>query len=340
MRRWLAPARLATAGVVVLAVVAVVALTQKSDKFLEVPDEAHPLAGLIQVPGATKRSDGGGIYYVDVILKRASLLQASFRLFRPEGADLIPQDAFVPCGISYGQQLKLENETMRVSQEKASAVALRALGIDVRARETGVRVVAVDKRSHARGVLRPRDVVVAANGRKTRNRLDLYHVLTGAHVGDEVTLRVRHGATTKSVQVRTIEDRCDPRHRAIIGFIPFDAIDVHLPVKISFNLKNVGGPSAGLAFALEVLEQRGRDVDHGLKVAATGEIGLDGSVTRIGGVKQKTIGARQAHVDAFLVPVDGDNAKDAERYAHGLRIIPVKTFQQALQSLATLRRKA
>ena len=89
-----------------------------------------------------------------------------------------------------------------------------------------------------------------------------------------------------------------------------------------------------------MLEQAGRDIDHGLKIAATGEIQLNCSVTSIGGVKQKTIGARQAHVDAFLVPVDGDNAKVAKRYAHGLTIIPVKTFQQALQSLATLTRKA
>ena len=88
------------------------------------------------------------------------------------------------------------------------------------------------------------------------------------------------------------------------------------------------------------MEQKGRDIDHGLRIAATGEIQLDGSVTSIGGVKQKTIGARQAHVDAFLVPVDGDNAKVAKRYAHGLRIIPVKNFQQALQALATLPRKA
>ena len=54
----------------------------------------------------------------------------------------------------------------------------------------------------------------------------------------------------------------------------------------------------------------------------------------------ETIGARKSHVDVFLVPVDGDNARDAKRYAHGLRIIPVKTFQQALQALATLPRKS
>ena len=90
-------------------------------------------------------------------------------------------------------------------------------------------------------------------------------------------------------------------------------VEARLPFPVHFNLeRDVGGPSAGLAFALEVMEQRGRDVDHGLKIAATGEIELDGSVTSIGGVKQKTIGARQAHVDAFLVPVDGDNAKVAQ----------------------------
>jgi PDZ domain-containing protein len=115
---------------------------------------------------------------------------------------------------------------------------------------------------------------------------------------------------------------------------------VRFPFRIRFDLGDVGGPSAGLAFALELLEKRGRDVDHGYKVAATGVLELDGTVTRIGGVKQKTFGARQAHVDVFLVPVDGDNAREAKRYAHGLRIIPVESFQQALRALATLPPKA
>jgi Lon-like protease len=201
-------------------------------------------------------------------------------------------------------------------------------------------VFAVDPRSHAHGTLLPGDVVVSANGQPIHDRIDLFTVLTRARAGDVVRLTIRRGRALHSLRVRTIADECDPGHRAIIGFVPFDALDVRLPFSIHFNLGDVGGPSAGLAFALEVLEQRGRDVDHGLKIAATGEIQLDGRVTRIGGVKQKTIGARQAHVAAFLVPVDGDNARVARRYAHGLRIVPVKTFQQALQALATLRRKA
>jgi len=108
---------------------------------------------------------------------------------------------------------------------------------------------------------------------------------------------------------------------------------------VQIDAGNVGGPSAGLAFALQVMEALGKDVDHGYRVAATGTIALDGSVGAIGGVKQKTFGAREAHVDVFLVPAAGDNAADARRYAHGLRIIAVKSFPQALRVLATLPEK-
>jgi Lon-like protease len=335
LARLFSPVRLAAAAAVVLAVLVVVGVTQKSNNFLEVPDQAHPLTNLVQVPGGKQHNDGGGIYYVDVLLKRATLLQSSLSFLRPSGSDLVKETAIVERGISYQQQLKLEQQTMELSQEKASVVALRALGRNVRAQDGGVRVVDIEPDSHARGVLRPEDVVVAADGRTVRDQRDLFIVMAHHKVGDVVRLAVKRGRKLYAFKIKTIADNQNPR-RAIIGFIPFEVLDVRLPFHIHFNLGDVGGPSAGLAFALEVLEQRGRDVDHGLKLAATGEIQLDGSVTRIGGVKQKTIGARRAHVDAFLVPVDGDNAKVAKRYAHGLRIIPVKTFQQALQALATL----
>ena len=340
MARAFNPRRLATVGVLLLVAVFLFMLFKKSDQFLEVPDEAHALSGIVSVPGAKPAgNDEGGIYYVDVLVQRASLLQAALPFTRPDGSDLIPADAFVPTGLTYRQQLKLEAETMKVSQQKASVVALRALGYNVRARDAGIRVVDVERNSNAYGVLRAQDVVVAANGRTVRNRADLFHVLARVRIGQRVRLGVLRRNRRYLYRIRTIADDQDPK-RAIIGFIPFEMISVRLPFRIRFNLKNVGGPSAGLAFALEVLEQRGRDVDHGLKIAATGEIALDGSVKSIGGVKQKTIGARESHVDAFLVPVDGDNAKVARRYADGLRIIPVKTFQQALRALATVDRKA
>jgi PDZ domain-containing protein len=109
-------------------------------------------------------------------------------------------------------------------------------------------------------------------------------------------------------------------------------------VKVAIDLGNVGGPSAGLPFALQVYQELGNDVDRGNRVAATGEIELDGSVGSVGGIKQKTYGVRSSGADVFLVPA-GENAATARRYAGGLRIVPVESFEQALRALETLRSK-
>nr|MDQ3822708.1 hypothetical protein [Actinomycetota bacterium] len=127
--------------------------------------------------------------------------------------------------------------------------------------------------------------------------------------------------------------------RAIIGVLVEQSADVRLPVDVEIDSGEIGGPSAGLPFALDILEELGRDVDRGHRIAATGEIELDGSVEPIGGILQKTIGVKRAGVKIFLVPA-GDNAREAARHGDGLRIIPVRNFQQALQALATLRRVA
>ena len=90
-----------------------------------------------------------------------------------------------------------------------------------------------------------------------------------------------------------------------------------------------------MAFALDIVEELRGDVDRGLRVAATGELELDGGVAPVGGVRQKVLGARDTRVDVFLVPA-GDNAQTARRYAGDLRVIAVESFGQALQSVATV----
>ena len=137
------------------------------------------------------------------------------------------------------------------------------------------------------------------------------------------------------VELRTVRNPDRP-DRPFIGVLIREP-DVKLPITVRIETGEVGGPSAGLAFALDLLEELGRDVDRGLKVVASGELGLDGSVGGVGGIKQKTIGARRAGADVFLVP--GDNAREARRHAGGLRVIPVQSFRQALRALATLEPK-
>jgi PDZ domain-containing protein len=197
-----------------------------------------------------------------------------------------------------------------------------------------VRVQLVFSTTHAIGILRHGDVITQAEGKPVRSTLELDDSVFRRKIGAVVTLTfLRHGVA-HHVRIKTSRDPLAPG-RPIIGFQPQPAIKLHVPFRIKFDVGDDGGPSAGLAFALQILEARGRDVDHGYKVAATGEIAPDGSVGAIGAIQQKTIGAREARVDVFLVPA-GDNYRQARKYAHGLKILPVKTFQQALRELATL----
>jgi PDZ domain-containing protein len=139
--------------------------------------------------------------------------------------------------------------------------------------------------------------------------------------------------------VEPVKTIADPAHSttALIGIFVEQSAAIKLPVKVSIDLGEVGGPSAGLAFTLEAMQQLGTDVTHGYKVAATGEMTLDGRVTAIGGVEQKTWGVRDAGAQVFLVPVDGGNAKTAARFAGpNLKIIPVTSIGQALKALAAL----
>jgi PDZ domain-containing protein len=334
VRKALTPLRLAVAGIVLLLVTVILLMTTTTNSFLLVPDPAHPLAALVDVPGGQQQPDAGGIYYVDVLEKKASLLERLFPGIR-EGSTLVKHEDVTPPGITDQQRIEADKRAMQLSQQIASAVALRALGYKVKIKLDGVPVVEVSGNSDAAGKVEPGDVILAVDGKRVYTTPQLRAAVGKHKIGDPLHLRLRRNGKVQEVDVRATRDK--DTGRPIIGIIadPNPALSIHLPFKIGFNLRNVGGPSAGLAFALQILEERGRDVDQGHRVAATGVIGPDGSVGPIGGVKQKTIGARKAHVDVFLVPA-GDNYREAKKYAHGLRIIPVKSFQQALRALATL----
>jgi PDZ domain-containing protein len=233
------------------------------------------------------------------------------------------------------QRRRIDLQDMQHSQQVAAAVALRAAGKHVVLRSTGALIDQVAAGVPADGKLEPDDVITAIDGKRVRDRGDLTAVMATRKIGQTVAMTVRRGKQTLVERMRTVTSG-GKSPRAIVGIVVENALDIHLPFPVSIDAGGVGGPSAGLAFALEVLQQLGRNVVHGHKIAATGEIFPDGSVGPIGGIKQKTIGAREAGVDAFLVPA-GENAQDARKYAGGLRIIPVESFPQALRALATLR---
>jgi PDZ domain-containing protein len=326
------PSRLLVAGVALLAVVIALVILPSSE-YIFLPDKAHPVAPLVTVKGGHDPTRGG-VYFVDVVVRKATVLERLFGGLH-EGADLYPPQAVDPPGVNQRLRRTLDLQDMKRSQQIAAAVALRAAGKKVVLRGTGARIAFVQQGFPAFGKLEPGDVVVAIDGRRVRTLHDVFARMTAKKVGDVAAFTVRRGKTTLVEHMKTIGAGSGAARRPVVGVSLEPAFDIRLPLPVRIDAGNVGGPSAGLAFTLEVLEELGRDVVHGHKVAATGEINPDGTIGAIGGIKQKTIGAREAHVDAFLVPA-GDNAREARKYAHGLRIIPVKTFPQALRALATL----
>lgn len=306
-----------------------------SDDYLLLPDPAHPVGPKVFVANSKRDNDGGGIYFVDVILRRAKLFESIFPSIH-SGASLVPARAINPPGVNDQARREEDLREMVRSQSIAAAVALRAAGYKVVARPIGVLVSQVDPSGPAAGALEPTDLIVAVDGKKVRTPNALRRIMETHRPGDRVRFTFHRGKTIRQATLKTVADPSDPK-RAIVGILIDQAADIKLPVKVRINLGDVGGPSAGLAFALDIVEELRGNVDGGLKVAATGEIELDGDILPIGGVKQKVIGAKRSGADVFLVPA-GENAAEARRHAGDLPIIPVENFRQALRALATFER--
>jgi Lon-like protease len=327
--------KLIAAGLVLGAIAIGALWVLPSDSYLLLPDRAKPLAEKVEIDGE-KASPPGGIFYVDVVVRQASLLEEIAGMTRPEGADIVPRHALVPPGSDFTERRRQNLRLMERSEEIAAAVALRELDYDVEAEPEGALVADVAQDAPAAGKLSPTDVIVAVDGDVVRTPDDLRRLIARVDPGETVRLRVRRGDETSEVEVGTIESP-DEAGRPIVGIAVEQFAEIELPIGVDIDLGGVGGPSAGLAFALDIMEELRGGVDRGLEVAATGELELDGDVLPVGGVKQKVIGARRSGADIFLVPA-GDNAETARRHAGDLRVVPVESFRQALRVLATVPR--
>ena len=331
--RFFTPARLVAAGLILLASVAVLYFAP-SDKYIFLPDKARVVAPLVDVQGERPDPNGGGIYYVAVDVRKATIVEELIPGLR-EGATLVDVSQVRAPGENEEQHRRAELASMKQSQSYAAAVALRSLGYRIQIVPRGALIESTVKGFPAAGKLRPKDLVVAVDGHQVRSPDEFRAFVGRKRPGETVRLRVKRGNRTITIAVPTTKNP-DVPDRPFIGVLIHEP-NVKLPIQVRINLGEVGGPSAGLAFALDVMNELGRDVDRGRKVVASGELRLDGSVGAVGGIKQKTIGARRAGADVFLVP--GDNEREARRHAGDMRVIAVNSFRQALRSLATLESK-
>jgi PDZ domain-containing protein len=330
-RSW--PAILAVV-VLIIAGTLVWAWRTPSGYFILWPDKAHPAAAYLHVPGGRPPAPGTGFYFVDVHELEANKLEELWGRHIVHGASLIPVSEVVLPGESEKQRVHEDIQAMDTSQVVAQAVAERALGKNVTIRHLGALVEAVSPGLPAdRAGIVAGDVITAVDGHPVRSASDLVRLTSGLHPGD-VAGYTFGSAGTK--QLRTVAGG-KGKHRGIIGVAVGDNVRIgHIPVRVHYTISGIGGPSAGLAFALEIYDSlSGRHLLDGHRIAATGELDPLGDVIEIGGAKQKALGAIEAGADTFIVPKP--NVAAARKAAAGkLRVIGVNTFAQALRAIRSL----
>jgi len=292
----------------------------------------------------------GDIYFVTVTEPEQSLL--SWLIGRDD-----PAIEFLTTEEKYGVQTPQQRrtfalESMRTSEQVAQYIALQRVGFDVAvvpgdvlirdmvclvANEEGDECITW---SPSDEVLDPGDRILEVAGEPIDGVEDLSRLLVEKSPGDRVEMKIdRPGEGELTVDVELTASPDDPA-RTIVGFYPFDTRRVELPFELDIDTGSIGGPSAGLAFTLTLIDElTPGELTGGGNVAVTGTMELDGTVGAIGGLRQKASAVAQAGVDVFIVPLaqgEEDIAAARRSGGDGLRIITVETLEDAIQVLESL----
>jgi Lon-like protease len=246
----------------------------------------------------------------------------------PDQAVVPEQEIFTP-GQSPQQVSKADNEEMVDSQQTATAAALCQLKIPFQTVDT---ITAIEKGMPAVGLLKAGEVITAVDGKTVTCRSDAGVLIRSVRPGTPVLLSVRSHGVTRTVRVGTT--RVDGH--AVVGVYIAESFVFPFTVKFSLG-EDIGGPSAGMMFALGIIDKvTGENLTGGRFIAGTGEIEANGTVEPIGGIQQKMVGARDAGATIFLTPAA--NCPDtAGAVPAGLRLIRVSSLAGAIGALDALK---
>ena len=369
--RWWAWA-VAGVGVALLAVIGVASLlpsTLVSDKENQRTGEIEPTPYALtpasadtvndriafgDLPDGVERFDtANAFHFVTVTSPNQSVLSWFAGRNDPAIEFLTEEDKF--GARTPNQRREFNLQMMRTAEQEAQYVALTTLGYDVEITPGEVIVQDVICKTLGDGEecaeffpsdeqIDPADRILEADGVALDSVDDLSAVLAEKRPGDTVDLRIdRPGVGEQEVTVELSASPDDP-DRTIIGFFPFDPAVITLPFEVDIRTDDIGGPSAGLAFTLAMIDELSPgDLTGAQDVAVTGTISLDGSVGAIGGLTQKVSAVHQTGIRVFLVPASQAEIRDPVRLQRlkdagrgEVEIIPVATLDEAVAALEAL----
>ena len=290
---------------------------------------------LISVEGAeTFPTDGSlDLLTVQVVGNRdrtPSWFELALAWFDSSRAVLPVDDIFPPDQTT--EERNEESAAMMVdSQKEATAAALSELGYDV---DQMVRVYALTDGSAAEGILEPDDIIRSADGREVVDTETLRGIINEGD-GAPVTLTIERAGKEQTVEVTPRQSEVEGQTLWLIGVTTLH--DYVFPIDVTIQLDNVGGPSAGMMFALGIIDTLTEgELNGGEDVAGTGTIDAAGTVGPIGGIRQKLYGAAGAGADFFLAP-ESNCDEVVGHIPQGLDVFSVATLDDALDVLEAIR---
>ncbi|MFJ4224614.1 PDZ domain-containing protein [Microbacterium sp. NPDC089695] len=289
---------------------------------------------LIKVEGAETYETGGALDLTTVqVVGNRERTPSWFELalaWADSSRAVVPIDSVFPQGQTTEERDERNATLMVDSQHEATAAALNELGYDTGAQVTVVDVV---EDAPAEGALEPEDVITAVDGTAVTSATQLREAIQDAG-GAAVTLSVLRAGAETSVDVTPQESTEGGVTTWLIGVTL--RTDYEFEIDVTLQLDNVGGPSAGMMFALGIIDTlTPGELNGGENVAGTGTIDAEGTVGPIGGIRQKLYGARDAGAAYFLAPQS--NCDEVVGHVpDGLTVISTATLEESLDALEVI----
>jgi Lon-like protease len=309
--------------------------------YVSKPGIAKELAPIIQVADGT---DGKGSFMLTTVrMGRANIYSyVEAKLF--DYVELYPVEAILHETETQDEYNARQLHMMAGSKLNAVEVAYKKAGYPVDYEYKGVYVVQVVPDMPAEGKLRAGDRITKVDGQEFPSSERFIEYVGKKKAGDQVELTINREDKTKTIKVSVEPFKDDPK-KIGLGISLVDDKEVIVEPKVTVKTDEIGGPSAGLMFSLEIYDQlMEEDFTKGYKIAGTGTIDSKGTVGPIGGIDQKIVAADKAGAEIFFAPnekgIKDSNYKLAVKTARDInskmKIVPVDVIDDAINYLQKL----
>ena len=312
--------------------------------YIQKPGNTEALNPIVEV--AEGYTSEGEMYLVTVSGLQATPLHYLLAKVLPHN-EIKPLHEVIPEGITTDDYMHAQLQVMESSQEASLVVAYEAAERDITIDYAGVYVVSVVEDMPSIGKLEMGDLITQIDGVEITESTDLINYVEEKAAGDRITVNFQREGEQLTEEI-TLDHFPDDDTRVGMGISLVTDREVTVDPEVNFSSGQIGGPSAGLMFALEIYDQlTEEDVTKGYEVAGTGEIDYEGNVYRIGGIDKKVVSADREGIDIFFAPNE-DGREDsnyvvakekAEEIGTEMEIVPVDTFQDALEYLESIPEK-